>query len=118
MGAMIMRLARRNRFKNTIVMMTNRPVMLDSYVIDTLMADLVGHDRKPAAYIVYLALLRLRGASGETAISLQGLATATGLSKSAVQRSVTHLIRRELLGIQRGSATDVRRYRCLSPWLR
>ena len=99
-------------------MMTNIPVMLDPYVIDTLMVDLVGHDRKPAAYIVYLALLRLKGTSGETAISLQGLAAATGLSKSAVQRSVTHLIRRQLLSIQRSAATDIPRYRCLSPWRR
>lgn len=62
--------------------------MLDAYVIDTLMADLVGHDRKPSAYIAYMELLRFGGASGETAISLQALATATGLSKSAVQRSL------------------------------
>ncbi|MBI1403243.1 MAG: helix-turn-helix domain-containing protein [Porphyrobacter sp.] len=98
--------------------MKSSPVMLDAYVIDTLMADLVGHDRKPSAYIAYLALLRLGGASGETAISLQGLATATGLSKSAVQRSIGHLIGRGLLSIQRGSPTDVPRYRCLSPWRR
>lgn len=98
--------------------MTNKPVMLDPYVIDTLMGDLVGHDRKPAAYIVYLALWRLGGTSGEAAISLQGLATATGLSKSAVQRSITHLVRRGLLFIQRRAATDIPRYRCLSPWQR
>lgn len=99
-------------------MMTSDAVVIDAYVIDTLMGDLVGHDRKPAAYIVYLALLRMGGGSGEAAISLQGMATATGLSKSAVQRSVTHLVRRELLGIRRSSPTDVPRYKVLTPWKR
>lgn len=99
-------------------MITNSPFLLDAYVIDTLMVDLVGHDRKPAAYIVYLALLRLQAASGETAISLQGLATATGLSKSAVQRSVTHLVRRGLLSTRRNSPTDVSHYQVLAPWQR
>ena len=29
---------------------------IDDYVIDTLMADLVGHDRQPSAFLVYLSL--------------------------------------------------------------
>lgn len=33
-------------------------IALDSYVIDVLMPDLVGHDRRPAAFLVYLFLLR------------------------------------------------------------
>ena len=37
-------------------------VTLDSYVLDSLMVDLVRHDRRPAAYILYLALVRLGGA--------------------------------------------------------
>ena len=31
---------------------------LDSYVLDTLMCDLVGHDRRPSAFLVYLYLWR------------------------------------------------------------
>ena len=36
------------RFKQTIC--------IDDYVLDVLMHDLIGHDRKPAAYLVYLHL--------------------------------------------------------------
>ena len=32
------------------------PSRLDAYIIDTLMPDLVGHDRQPSAFIVYLYL--------------------------------------------------------------
>ena len=31
---------------------------LDEYVVDVLMPDLVGHDRRPSAFIVFLFLLR------------------------------------------------------------
>ncbi len=91
---------------------------LDSYVLDSLMVDLVRHDRRPAAYILYLALVRLGGASGEVGISLQGLATASGLSKTAVQRSAAHLARRGLVAIQRAGPTDAPRYTMLQPWRR
>jgi hypothetical protein len=58
---------------------------------------LVGHDRRPAAYILYLALTRLGWPTGEVAFSLQSLATATDLSKTAVQRSAAHPARRRLI---------------------
>ena len=31
-------------------------VAIDTYILDTLMADLVGHDRQPSAFLVYLFL--------------------------------------------------------------
>ena len=31
-------------------------VKLDEYVLDSLMRDLVGHDRRPVSYLVYLSL--------------------------------------------------------------
>jgi hypothetical protein len=31
---------------------------IDAYVVDVLMPDLVGHDRRPATFVVYLFLLR------------------------------------------------------------
>ena len=34
---------------------------IDPYVIDTLMADLVGHDHRPSAFLVYLAILAAAG---------------------------------------------------------
>lgn len=33
-------------------------VAVDAYILETLMRDLVGHDRKPSAYLVYLHLWR------------------------------------------------------------
>jgi len=38
-------------------------VPIDDYVLDVLMRDLIGHDQKPAAFIVYLHLF---GQSHET----------------------------------------------------
>src|ERR1700684_1447230 len=72
---------------------------LDNYVVDVLMPDLVGHDRRPAAFIVYLYLLRRAAmAKRDTlSVSLQTIATKTGLSKSTVQAAIRHLRRRRLL---------------------
>jgi biotin operon repressor len=99
-------------------MKTPQAVTLDGYVLDSLMVDLVGHDRRPSAYILYLALTRLSRPTSEVGISLQGLATATGLSKTAVQRSVTHLARRGLVTVQRVGRTGAPRYTVLQPWHR
>jgi DNA-binding IclR family transcriptional regulator len=99
-------------------MTTSQALSVETYILDSLMVDLVGHDRRPSAYILYLALLRLGGPSGETGISLQGLATATGLSKTAVQRAVAHLARRGLVAVRRTGRTQAPRYRILQPWRR
>jgi hypothetical protein len=99
-------------------MKTPRTVNVDTYVLDSLMADLVGHDRRPSAYILYLSLLRLCGQSGTIDISLQGLATASGLSKTAVQRSVVHLKRRGLIGVRTAGSTQVPHYEIRQPWQR
>jgi len=82
------------------------------------MVDLVRHDRRPGAYILYLVLTRLGGGSGDVSVSLQELATASGLSKSAVQRSVAHLTQRELVSVQRTGPTEAPRYKVLQPWRR
>lgn len=87
-------------------------------MLDSLMVDLVGHDRRPGAYILYLTFIRLGGVSGEVGVSLQGLATASGLSKTAVQRSVAHLARRGLVSVQRSGPTEAPHYRVLQPWRR
>jgi hypothetical protein len=74
-------------------------ITLDSRVIDLLMPDLVGHDHRPAAFLVYLFLLRhsREGSRELVSMSLQTIATKTGLSKSSVQSSIRHLKRRQLL---------------------
>jgi hypothetical protein len=95
-------------------------VEIDEYVLDTLMADLVGHDRQPSAFLVYLFLWRrTHGAGDDTAqVSLFDLATGTGLSKRAVQDALRWLSRRRLLSIQRAGITAVPVYTVRRPWLR
>ncbi|HEY3639177.1 MAG TPA: MarR family transcriptional regulator [Rhizomicrobium sp.] len=102
----------------TIVTKASQTIGVDPYVLGPLMADLVGHDRRPGAYILYLALLRLGGRRGGVGISLQELATATGLSKSAVQRSVIHLRRRGLIAMESTGRTQAPRYFVRQPWRR
>ena len=98
--------------------MTTVPV--DAYVLDTLMADLVGHDRQPSAFLVYLFLWRRTHGSGEPTaqVSLLDIATATGLSKRAVQEALRSLTKRRLLTIEREGITAVPVYSVLRPWRR
>src|SRR5882757_8768879 len=71
---------------------------VDSYVIDALMPDLVQHDRRPSAFLVYLYLWRRSaGASRNAVASYRMLADGTGLSKRAVQDAVRVLARRQLV---------------------
>jgi IclR-like helix-turn-helix domain-containing protein len=74
-------------------------ISLDAYVVDVLMPDLIGHDHRPAAFVVYLLLLRqtLLSHRDTVAMSLQTIATRTGLAKSTVQAALRHLRRRRLL---------------------
>ena len=88
---------------------------LDRYVTDTLMADLVGHDRKPSAYLVYLAIA---AGEGRTALGYGELAERTGLSRRACQQAVAHLKRRGLISATRRSANEAAVYRALTPWIR
>ena len=95
-------------------------IAVDAYVVDTLMPDLVGHDRQPSAFLVYLAISRrARGAGAAgVALSLRELAECTGLSKRAVQLGIRALERRRLLHVTRESMTAVPRYTPLRPWAR
>ncbi|HEU4665639.1 MAG TPA: helix-turn-helix domain-containing protein [Dokdonella sp.] len=93
---------------------------LDGYVIDVLMPDLVGHDRTPAAFLVYLCLACAaeRSGSASVAMSLQDLSTRTGLSKSSVQAAIRHLKRRALLDPTVAATTTRPVRRVAKPWLR
>jgi hypothetical protein len=93
---------------------------LDAYVLDTLMPDLVGHDRQPSAFLVYLYLWRQTdGAGGVTdAISLRILAECTGLSKRAVQEAIGTLEKRRLVVVHRMHPLAVPAYEVLRPWRR
>ncbi len=92
---------------------------LDDYITDVLMRDLVGHDHRPAAFLVYLWL----AAESErrktvVEISYQELAEAIGISRSSVQAAVSWLVRRQLLTAKKANATAVPRYTVLRPWRR
>jgi hypothetical protein len=90
---------------------------LDPYVVDVLLPDLVGHDRRPSAYLVYLSLWRrAHEAGGEVSLTLLSLTEATGLSKRAVQDALDHLARRRLVTARRESSTAVASFRVHEPW--
>ena len=95
-------------------------IVLDSYVADVLMPDLVGHDKRPASFVVYLFLLAAasRTRRDTVAVSLQTIAVKTGLSKSTVQGALRHLKRRGLIDpdLDATPASPVRRV--LRPWVR
>lgn len=93
-------------------------IPIDDYVIDVLMRDIVGHDRQPAAYLVYLHLYgqAARDKWKPVPASLRMLAEATGLSKSAVQTALENLRRRELIVSVATHATAIPRHRVLRHW--
>lgn len=95
-------------------------VTLDAYVLDTLMADLVGHDRQPSAFLAYLFLWRRTHGRGEAAaqVSLLDISLGTGLSKRAVQDALSLLAKRRLLSIQREGITAIPVYTVRRPWVR
>ena len=98
----------------------SKQIAVDEYLLTVLMRDLVGHDRSPSGFLIYLHLW------GETKrprehwvrTSHQAMAEATGLSKSAVQGAIRALKARELLRVRKDSPTATPEYRLLRPWRR
>jgi DNA-binding MarR family transcriptional regulator len=93
-------------------------IPVDDYVLDVLMRDLVGHDRQPAAYLVYLYLYGQAARQKWKRVegSLRTIGEVTGLSKSAVQSALESLRRRELIRTSAAHATAVPRHRVLRHW--
>ena len=93
-------------------------MVIDDYVCDVLMRDLVGHDRQPTSFLVYLYLAYEIGRSKRERIqvSYQNLAHAIGISKSATQTAVRWLVERRLLESRKEAPTAVPIYRVLRPW--
>ena len=98
------------RFRETIP--------IDDYVLDVLMRDIVGHDRQPAAYLVYLYLYgeAARQKWKPVAASLRTLAETTGLSKSAVQTALERLRGRKLIETTSAHSTAMPKHRVLRHW--
>lgn len=94
-------------------------ILLDPYLHGTLLRDLVGHDHKPAAFLVYLWLYAEQQRLGvPIATSYANLAEETGLSRSASQASIAWLIRRKLLLASKAAVTATPVYSVQRPWLR
>jgi hypothetical protein len=93
---------------------------LDPYLVDVLLPDLVGHDKRPAAFVLFLWLWANTRAVGRKSahFSYQMLSDRTGLSKRAVQRAVAWLAARELLDVGRRSRTSVPEYAVRATWQR
>jgi hypothetical protein len=90
---------------------------LDLYITDVLMRDLVGHDRRPVSFLVYLWLaIEQERRDAAVQISYQELAECIGVSKSAAQSAVSWLVRRRLLAASKQNATATPRYSVLRPW--
>jgi hypothetical protein len=95
-------------------------VTIDDYIIDTLMPDLVGHDRQPSAFLVYLYLSRRTHGkrSGDTQVALRDIAEETGLAKRSVQSALSWLVKRQLIRVARESITAIPIYTVMAPWRR
>ena len=96
-----------------------KPLRVDRYVVETLMPDLVGHDRRASSFLVYLALwARARGPLRRARVSLRTLSEETGLSRRGVQTGLRNLVRRRLVEVSRASITSIPEYAILRPWRR
>jgi hypothetical protein len=93
-------------------------VELDGYIVDVLMRDLVGHDKMPSAFLVYLFLTvqTEREMRRGVAASFATIAAATGLSKTSVQSAIRHLNRRKLISVSKTAPTAVPVYRLNRHW--
>jgi hypothetical protein len=90
---------------------------LDDYVVNVLMRDLVGHDRRPASFLVYLWLAAEQQRQGQAVtISYQQLAESVGISKSSAQAAAGWLARRKLISVNKPSFTATPSYAVQRPW--
>ena len=92
-------------------------VKLDEYVLDSLMRDLVGHDRRPVSYLVYLSLAAEQQRQNKpVSISYSDLAESVGVSKSSAQSAVAWLIHRKLISSAKANVTATPNYAVQTPW--
>jgi hypothetical protein len=96
-----------------------KPISMDAYIYQTLLRDLVGHDRRPAAFLMYLWLYAEQKFHGEPVkASYAKLAEETGLSRSTAQSAVGWLVRRKLVSVKKDAPTATPVYSTQTPWLR
>src|SRR6266446_7392150 len=95
-------------------------IAIDEYVIDVLMRDLVGHDRRVVSFLVYLWFTSEQGKEQRKGnvveASYRQIAESIGVSKSSAQAAVAWLIKRKLLASTKKTVTATPRYKVLTPW--
>jgi hypothetical protein len=91
-------------------------IAIDDYVIDVLMRDLVGHDRRVVSFLVYLWFAGEQRKGTVIEASYRQIADGIGVSKSSVQAAVGWLIKRKLLACTKKTVTATPRYKLLTPW--
>ena len=95
-------------------------IALDDYVIEVLMRDLVGHDRRVVSFLVYLWFTSEQGKEHRKGhvveASYRQIAESIGVSKSSAQAAVGWLIKRKLLTSTKKTVTATPRYKVLTPW--
>jgi hypothetical protein len=92
-------------------------IYLDDYVVDVLMRDLVGHDRRPVSFLVYLWLaMEQQRRAAAVQVSYREMAESIGVSKSSVQAAVSWLARRKLVAVSKENSTATPRYSVTRPW--
>ena len=98
---------------------SRRSVPVEDYVLDVLLRDIVGHDKQPAAFLVFLHLYAAsaRARWRPVEASLRDIAEASGLSKSAVQTAMKVLHRRQLVSTRRRSRTSTPKHSVLRHWV-
>jgi len=89
----------------------------DDYVVDVLMRDLVGHDRRPASFLVYVWLAAEQARrKGPVQVSYQQMSESIGISKSSAQAAASWLMRRKLLAVSKENVTATPSYMVRQPW--
>lgn len=90
---------------------------IDDYLVDVLMPDLVGHDRRPACFLVYFWLTaEQQRRNAAVQVSYQEIAESVGVSKSSAQSAIGWLARRKLIAVSKQNVTAMPKYRVLNPW--
>ena len=96
--------------------MATTTVSIPRAAVDSLLPALAGRDRHPSAFLVWL-WLATRATTGRrgVAASYAAIAAGTGLSRSAAQGAVAHLLKRRWLKVSRESATATPVYQVVRP---
>jgi hypothetical protein len=90
---------------------------VDDYIPAVLMRDLVGHDKRPAAFLVYLWIeVEQVRRGGAVKISYRELSESIGISKSSAQSAAAWLVKRRLLTVSKETVTATPEYTAHHPW--